>query len=100
MQGALDLTATQQSQNTKRAPARFSAELESTFEDRRVTGVAQQQYDRRQVLKTVAIGGILTVVSLPRRWTKPFINAVVVPAHAAASAPPTTTTTTTTSPAI
>lgn len=55
-----------------------------------------QRYDRRQVLKSVVIGGVVTVVSLPRRWTKPIVNAVIVPAHAAASAPATTTTTTTT----
>jgi hypothetical protein len=51
-----------------------------------------KKYDRRQVLKVVLIGGVATTVALPSKWTKPIINAVVVPAHAAASAPPTTTT--------
>ena len=50
---------------------------------------------RRQVVKTVLIGGAVAAVMLPTKWTKPLVNAVVVPAHAQASAPPTTTTTTT-----
>ena len=62
-------------------------------------GMASQdkKYDRRHVLKILVIGGVATAVALPSRWTKPIVQAVVVPAHAAASAPPTTTTTTTTS---
>jgi hypothetical protein len=52
--------------------------------------------DRRQVLK-IAAGGAAVAILLPRQWTKPLVNAVIVPAHATASAPPTTTTTTTTS---
>ena len=55
-----------------------------------------RQYDRRKVMKVLVIGGVATAVALPGKWTKPLINAVIVPAHAAASAPPTTSTTTTT----
>ena len=54
------------------------------------------RHDRRKVMKTLLIGGVATLVVLPGKWTKPLINAVIVPAHAASSAPPTTTTTTTT----
>lgn len=55
---------------------------------------------RRQVMKTVVIGGVATMVMLPSKWTKPIVDTVVTPAHAASSAPattaaPTTTTTTT-----
>ena len=49
-----------------------------------------KQYDRRKVMKVLVIGGVATAVALPGKWTKPLINAVIVPAHAAASAPPTT----------
>ncbi|MCB1503624.1 MAG: hypothetical protein H6876_01460 [Hyphomicrobiaceae bacterium] len=60
-----------------------------------------KQYDRRKVMKVLVIGGVATAVALPGKWTKPLINAVIVPAHAAASAPPTTvppTSTTATTP--
>lgn len=49
MQGALDLTATQQSQNTKRASARFSAELESTLH--RARTYANQRKHEHTTLK-------------------------------------------------
>ena len=55
-----------------------------------------KQHDRRKVMKILLIGGVATAVMLPGKWTKPIVNAVIVPAHAAFSAPPTTTTTTTT----
>ena len=54
--------------------------------------------DRRQVLKVVIVGGVATTLMLPGSWTKPIVEAIVVPAHAAASAPPTTTSTTTIQP--
>lgn len=52
---------------------------------------------RRQVVKTVLVGGTLATLILPTKWTKPLVNSIIVPAHAQASAPATTTTTTTTS---
>ena len=55
--------------------------------------------DRRQVLKIITIGGIATTLLLPSKWTKPIIEAVVVPAHAQASPPATTTTATSSTPA-
>jgi hypothetical protein len=49
-----------------------------------------KNFDRRQIIRTVLIGGALATVILPTKWTKPLFNSVVVPAHAAASPPPTT----------
>lgn len=52
------------------------------------------KYTRRDIIKKVMIGGVLTVIVLPRKWTRPIIETVVTPAHAAASVPPGTTGTT------
>lgn len=54
--------------------------------------------DRRQVVKTVLVGGALATLILPTKWTKPIVNSIIVPAHAQASAPATTTTTSTSTP--
>ncbi len=51
-----------------------------------------QRPNRRQVLKIVTIGGVATTLLLPTSWTKPIIEAIVVPAHAQASPPATSTT--------
>lgn len=44
-------------------------------------------FDRRQLVKTVLIGGAIATIVLPTKWTKPLIESVVVPAHAQASPP-------------
>ena len=51
------------------------------------------EIDRRPLLKAIGtgLGAGATLALLPKTWTKPVIEAVVVPAHAAAS-PATTTT--------
>jgi hypothetical protein len=51
-----------------------------------------QEFDRRRAIKIITIGGALATLVLPSRWTKPVIEAVVVPAHAQASPFLTTTT--------
>ena len=56
----------------------------------------EKNISRRQVMKTIAIGGVATAVMLPGKWTKPIVDSVITPAHAASSAPPTTGTTTAT----
>ncbi len=56
----------------------------------------KKNISRRQVMTTVAIGGVATAVMLPGKWTKPIVDSVITPAHAASSAPPTTVTTGTT----
>ncbi|MCP4314933.1 MAG: hypothetical protein GY789_02560 [Hyphomicrobiales bacterium] len=47
------------------------------------------KYTRREIIKNVMIGGVLTVIVLPRKWTRPIVETVVTPAHAAGSAHPT-----------
>jgi hypothetical protein len=54
----------------------------------------QHEMNRRQIVVTIA--GVVTVLTLPSKWTKPILDAVVVPAHAQASPPATTGTTTST----
>ena len=56
------------------------------------------EIDRRPLLKAIGatLGAGATVALLPKTWTRPVVEAVVVPAHAAASPVTTTTTTTTT----
>jgi len=51
--------------------------------------------DRRPVLKAIGAGAALASI-LPKAWTRPVVQSVVVPAHAATSPFGTTTTTTTT----
>ena len=59
---------------------------------------------RRAALRKILIGGgaITGAKFLPDEWTKPIVNAIVVPAHAQSTgpttAPPTTTTSTTPAP--
>lgn len=52
--------------------------------------------NRREVVKsvTVVVGGVVTVLALPAKWTKPIVESIIVPAHAATSAAPAVTTTT------
>lgn len=50
----------------------------------------EKNISRRQVMKTIAIGGVATAVMLPGKWTKPIVDSVITPAHAASSAPATT----------
>lgn len=54
------------------------------------------KFDRRQIIRTILIGGVATTLILPGKWTKPLVNSVIVPAHAQASPPVTTSTTTST----
>ncbi len=56
----------------------------------------KKNVSRRQVMTTVAIGGVATAVMLPSKWTKPIVDSVITPAHAQSSPPPTTVTTGTT----
>ena len=44
---------------------------------------------RRRALKIVASGAVVATIALPSKWTRPIVEAIVVPAHAQAS--PTTT---------
>jgi hypothetical protein len=55
--------------------------------------------NRREVIKTVTvvIGGVVTALALPAKWTKPIVESIIVPAHAQFSLATTTTTTTSTS---
>jgi len=60
---------------------------------------------RRQLLKAASVGGgtYITVQSLPKSWTKPLVNSVVLPAHAQSSPPqpkPTELPTTTVAPPV
>jgi hypothetical protein len=58
--------------------------------------------DRRNILRGALGGGALAPLVLPEQWTRPVVQALIVPAHAAASpatttpAPATTITPTTT----
>ncbi len=45
--------------------------------------------DRRPLLKALGAGAALASV-LPKSWTRPIVQSVVLPAHAAASPVPTT----------
>lgn len=54
------------------------------------SGDKRPSMDRRRAI-AVTIGGVVMTISLPSRWLKPLVDAVIVPAHAAASAPATTT---------
>jgi hypothetical protein len=57
----------------------------------------QRNVDRRRVLKgIVATGSIGIAISLPDKWMRPVVEAIVVPAHAAASPVATSTRTSTT----
>lgn len=49
---------------------------------------------RRQAIKTVLAGGGIaaTALALPKEWTKPIVESIVVPAHAQTSPVVTTTT--------
>lgn len=49
-----------------------------------------KNFDRRQVIRTLVIGGVAAAVIMPTKWTKPLISSITPPAHAAASAPATT----------
>ena len=53
------------------------------------SGDKRSSIDRRRAI-AVTIGGVAMTISLPSRWLKPLVDAVIVPAHAAASAPATT----------
>jgi hypothetical protein len=56
-----------------------------------------QDVNRRRVLKgIVATGSIGIAISLPDKWMRPIVEAIVVPAHAAASHVATSTTRTST----
>jgi hypothetical protein len=48
------------------------------------------EFDRRPLLKVLGAGTALSL--LPKSWTRPVVQSIVVPAHATAS-PGTTTTT-------
>lgn len=54
--------------------------------DKNSTG-GKTNRDRRKALKTILAGGgaVATSLSLPKQWTRPIVEAVIVPAHAAAS---------------
>jgi len=56
-----------------------------------------QEIDRRPLLKALGagIGGGAALSLLPKSWTRPVVNSVIVPAHAAASPTGTSTTSTT-----
>jgi len=44
--------------------------------------------DRRTLVRVLTAGGIgVTAATLPRQWTKPLVDAVVVPLHAQSTAP-------------
>jgi hypothetical protein len=45
---------------------------------------------RRDLVRIILIGGVVTSVVVPNRWTKPIVTAYAAPPHGAASAPPTT----------
>lgn len=55
--------------------------------------------DRRPLLKAIGtgLGAGATLALLPKTWTKPVVEAVVVPAHATSSPSTTTTAAPTTS---
>jgi hypothetical protein len=74
--------------------------LSKFFEQKRGANMDSEdkKFDRRQVMRTVLIGGVLATIMMPSKWTKPLVNSVIVPAHAAASAPATTTAAPTTTP--
>ena len=65
---------------------------------------AMSEKNRRKVLKSIAAGGGAVVIgkSLPDRWAKPVVDAVVLPAHAETTddtgSQPTTTVAPTTTP--
>lgn len=48
--------------------------------------------NRREVVKSVivVVGGVVTALALPAKWTKPIVESIIVPAHAATSACTTT----------
>jgi hypothetical protein len=52
------------------------------------------EIDRRPLLKAIAtsVGATAALGILPKSWTRPVVQSVVVPAHAATSPPATTTT--------
>jgi hypothetical protein len=52
------------------------------------------EFGRRLLLKAIGSGAALGI--LPKSWTRPVVQSVIVPAHAAASPAATTTTRTTT----
>jgi hypothetical protein len=52
------------------------------------------EFGRRLLLKAIGSGAALGI--LPKSWTRPVVQSVIVPAHAAASPAATTTTPTTT----
>ena len=56
--------------------------------------------NRREVVKsvTLVVGGVVTALALPAKWTKPIVESIIVPAHAATSAATTAATTTTAAP--
>ena len=61
-----------------------------------MTDQKKREITRRDIMKTVVIGGVATMIVLPGKWTRPVIDSVVTPALAQASAPGTTGTTSTT----
>ena len=47
------------------------------------TTPTERQVDRRNTLKALVAGGVLTgVQALPSRWSKPVVSSAVLPAHA------------------
>ena len=51
--------------------------------------IKQQSSARRNILKSIALGGgvVATAASLPKEWTKPVLDQVLLPAHAQMSSP-------------
>jgi hypothetical protein len=58
----------------------------------------ERKPSRRRILQILGAGGAGVAIGLPARWTRPIVEAIVVPAHAAASPSGTSTTSTSTTP--
>jgi hypothetical protein len=57
-------------------------------DDKKESNPTVEQADRRKAIKTgVIVGGSVVgaAMALPKKWTRPIVDAVIVPAHAQVS---------------
>jgi hypothetical protein len=56
----------------------------AAIQDQRLTAMHQRNNSRRKLIKSVlGVGGaIVTASQLPRQWTRPIVESVLLPAHA------------------
>src|SRR5262245_11117770 len=60
------------------------ASNDETSDDKRKSDPTVEQLDRRKAIKTgVIVGGSVvgSAMALPQKWTRPIVDAVIVPAH-------------------